>query len=163
MSHAHPFLIGLALALSGSALPAHGAEPAPRWRLSTEADLPPGAVVRDPAAAPTVMPAPAVPATSSGMRVSIDPITNEIIESPTLAPLPARTPTAPSPDFSLQRTPEGYLYIDTTALQNVQVLHIDADGSMHANCYLPGHSHAGDPAADDGDVSAHSEQTERRP
>jgi hypothetical protein len=159
MSRARPFLISLALVLSAAALPAQGAEPAKRWRLSTAADLPPGAVVHAPLDA---APMHADPKSATGMRVSIDPITGEIIEAPVLAPLPGRTPSASPPDFRLQRTPEGYLYIDTSALQNVQVLHIDADGDMHANCYLPDHAHAASTTAADDDAPAVSAPTERQ-
>lgn len=154
--------------LSGGA-PAEAAEPAPRWRAATEADIR-AMQAATPAAAETGTAANSQPATdasdaapsvASGQRAFIDPATDELVPAPVVAPQPETggTPTA-APDFRLQRSPEGYLYIDTSGYQHFETATLKADGSVAIECNIPGHSHPHDatpaepvPDASDRDAS----------
>lgn len=124
---------------------AAAAKPRTTWRPATEADL-----QRIVVPAPAVVPAVPPPVTdwASEQRVYIDPATNEIVSSPVFAPEP-EVPglQRPMPDMNLRRTPEGFLYIDTSGYQNVETATIGADGSVHVVCNVPGHRHGSDDAA----------------
>jgi hypothetical protein len=122
--------------LHASLLPA--AEPARRWRPVVDAE---GRAV----AAPSVgVLAPAARGSSSGAgleapswRVHIDPVSGEIVPAP-----PGFDPASesggasrrPAPDFTLRRTPEGFLYLDTRNYRITSSARIDADGRIVMQC-----------------------------
>jgi len=121
-----------------------GAERARQWRPST---VPPAAP--RPATAPVADPPGAsTPAPASGQRAYIDPITDTVVPAPVseAAEFDPRLGRGPVLDFSLRRTPEGYLYIDTTGYEHAVTATLDPDGTAHVNCIGPtsdpGHGHA---------------------
>jgi len=67
----------------------------------------------------------------------IDPRTNELISQPPAASsaLPA-TAATPGPDFALQRTPEGFLYIDTSEYRHIETVVIETPGALNTECSM---------------------------
>jgi len=86
-------------------------------------------------AATSVEQAGSVDSAPLGQRAYIDPLTNELISKPAsaIAESPSAATTA-APDFVLQRSPEGYFYIDTSAYRHIETIVIDAPNSLSTKC-----------------------------
>ena len=117
--------------------------PAPKreLRAATVDELPPEAKAA--LAAPS---RPAATTSTSGaeaQQAHIDPRTGALIEAPPgSATVASGTGEAvPQVDMSLQRFPNGFLYIDTSGYQHSATATVDADGNVHLQCEEPGHGH----------------------
>ncbi|HSX58617.1 MAG TPA: hypothetical protein VLF18_00325 [Tahibacter sp.] len=108
-------------------------------RAATVDELPPEAKA--------ALAAPRRPATSTpeaaAQQAHIDPRTGTLIEAPpdAVAAASGAGEAAPQVDMSLQRFPNGFLYIDTSGYQHSAIATIGADGSVHLQCEEPGHGH----------------------
>lgn len=81
------------------------------------------------------------PADPAAQQAHIDPRTGALIEAPPTIETTANGEATPQVDMSLQRFPNGFLYIDTSGYQHSATATIDADGTVHTQCDEPGHAH----------------------
>jgi hypothetical protein len=130
---------GLAVVVSATsaATPPASSAPKRQLRATTVEELPADAAAA--LAAPRrKATAPAEPA---AQQAHIDPRTGALVDAPSTATAESAGEALPQVDMSLQRWPNGFLYIDTSGYQHSATATIDADGNVHTQCDEPGHAH----------------------
>lgn len=169
MSSCRAIVLSAASLLLSCASLTQAAEPTRQWRPATEAEIAALQANAEAEAAanptPAALPAPTDPDAAPAQRAFIDPATGEQVSAPVVSPQPETSGAeTPAPDFRLQRSPEGYLYIDTTGYQHFETATLKADGSVRIDCNIPGHSHAADtpPADPAANAPAANEQEPRQ-
>ena len=122
-------------------IPAHGqaSEQARQWHPASEAEIE-ASTGRKPVIKASQLTVDTPPAASSTQRVYIDPTTGAMIARPADAQDTERRPQS-APDFQLQRSADGFLYIDLRGYEHVETIELSDDGLEHRNCSLLPHSH----------------------
>jgi hypothetical protein len=93
-------------------------------------------------------PATSATPTRAEQRAYVDPVTRELVAAPVVPPEPelGADARAPQPLMLPQRTPEGFIYLDTSGYQMEMKATLDADGNVHVGCTDAAHRHAPSPA-----------------
>ncbi len=130
----HVFLILLALSVA-SFSPDPVAQVRKQWRPATADDVARQQTRTGAEALPLVRDAATGKPQPLGQQAYIDPLTNELVSGPSAAsPALPTAAAAPAPDFTLQRTQDGFLYINTSEFRHIQTVTIGAGSMLSMEC-----------------------------